>query len=167
MDWNPRLFCRVFSLINSPVKPLISGVWIVGRVNFPPSLGDFEVGLNVIPLVYYPYPLIGIVAPIVRRDSFTPIFQLFKVNQPSFPCLFCFVKLFIVKWLSMVTTDKQYKRQNREVSPETRQKISQSLKGRSNSFTHRTHIAQGVKTYWEQIPCKDDSGTTTIEDIML
>lgn len=68
----------------------------------------------------------------------------------------------------MITTDKQYKRQNREVSPETRQKISQSLKGRSKSFTHRTHIAQGVKTYWEQIPRKDDSGsTTTIEDIML
>ena len=47
----------------------------------------------------------------------------------------------------MVTTDKQYKRQNREVSPETRQKISQSLKGRSKSYSHRTHIAQGVKTW--------------------
>lgn len=69
--------------------------------------------------------------------------------------------------MNTITTPKQYKRVDRQVSPETRQKISQSLKGRSKSYTHRTHIAQGVKTYWEQIPRKDDSGTTTIEDIML
>lgn len=67
----------------------------------------------------------------------------------------------------MNSTDKQYKRTNREVSPETRQKISQSLKGRSKSYSHRTHISQGVKTYWEQIPRKDSSETTTIEDIVL
>ncbi len=70
--------------------------------------------------------------------------------------------------MNTFTTPKQYKRVDRQVSPETRQKISQSLKGRSKSYSHRTHIAQGVKNYWEQIPRGEDSGsTTTIDDIVL
>lgn len=64
------------------------------------------------------------------------------------------------------TTPKQYKRIDRQVRPETRQKISQSLKGRSKSLTHRAHIAQGVKNYWEQIPRKN-SDATTMDDIIL
>ena len=56
---------------------------------------------------------------------------------------------------------KQYKRQDRSVSPETRQKISQSLKGRSKSFTHRTHIAQALVRYWGQIEPKKEEGTIT------
>lgn len=69
--------------------------------------------------------------------------------------------------MNTITTPKQYKRVDRQVSPETRQKISQSLKGRSKSYTHRTHIAQGVKNYWEQIPRDEDSGsTTTMNDIL-
>lgn len=60
---------------------------------------------------------------------------------------------------TITTPQKQYKRQDRSVSPETRQKISQSLKGRSKSFTHRTHIAQGVANYWRQIEPKKESGS--------
>ena len=60
---------------------------------------------------------------------------------------------------TITTPQKQYKRQSREVKPETRQKISQSLKGRSKSFTHRTHIAQGVANYWSQIPSKKENGS--------
>ena len=56
---------------------------------------------------------------------------------------------------------KQYKRQDRSVSPETRMKISNTLKGKSKSITHRTHIAQGVANYWRQIPPKKESGTIT------
>lgn len=69
--------------------------------------------------------------------------------------------------MNTFTTPKQYKRIDRQVSPETRQKISQSLRGRSKSYSHRTHISQGVKNYWEQIPRVEDSGSTTIDDIVL
>lgn len=69
--------------------------------------------------------------------------------------------------MNTFTTPKQYKRVDRQVSPETRQKISQSLKGRSKSYSHRTHISQGVKNYWEQIPRGEDSGSTSINDIVL
>ena len=69
----------------------------------------------------------------------------------------------------METQAKQYKRQDRSVSPETRAKISNSLRGRSKSLTHCQNIAQGVKNYWEQIPPKqkDDDGTVTMDDIVL
>lgn len=68
----------------------------------------------------------------------------------------------------MNTQPKQYKRQDRSVSPETRAKISQTLRGRSKSLTHCQNISQGVKNYWEQIPKrKDDGGTVTMADILL
>ena len=64
--------------------------------------------------------------------------------------------------------DKTYKRQDRSVSPETRAKISQSLRGRRKSLTHCQNIAQGVKNYWEQIPVKhEDDGNVTMDDIVL
>lgn len=67
----------------------------------------------------------------------------------------------------MNTQQKDYIRKDRSVSPEVRQKISQSLRGRSKSFTHRQNISQGVKHYWEQIPQNDDNkGTTTMNDIL-
>lgn len=53
-------------------------------------------------------------------------------------------------------TNKDYKRQNREVSPDTRQKISQALRGRNKSTTHKDNISKGLKNYWKQIPPKDD-----------
>lgn len=36
----------------------------------------------------------------------------------------------------------------------TKQKISQSLKGRSKSFSHKENIRQGLKKYWETVPNK-------------
>lgn len=44
------------------------------------------------------------------------------------------------------------KRQYRELSDETKQKISMSMKGRSKSFTHKENISQGMRNYWSQIP---------------
>ena len=52
-------------------------------------------------------------------------------------------------------TFTKYKRQSREVSPDTRQKISQALRGRSKSETHKENISQGLKNYWEHIPPKN------------
>lgn len=47
--------------------------------------------------------------------------------------------------------NKQYKRQTRKMSDQTKQKISQSLTGRRKSPTHVSNISQGLKNYWSQI----------------
>ena len=77
---------------------------------------------------------------------------------------------------TIVTTNnqKQYKRQDRSVSPETAQKISNSLK--AYNATHprpeiwRKRISDALKNdYWANIKPKDsvEQDGTTIEDIML
>lgn len=80
---------------------------------------------------------------------------------------------------TVITTNnqKQYKRSDRSVSPETAQKISQSLK--SYNATHprpeqwRKRISDGLKAdtggYWSKIPPKKETGQdgAAIEDIML
>ena len=54
-----------------------------------------------------------------------------------------------------------YKRQYRELSDETKEKISQANRNRPKSEAHREHISQSMKKYWEQIPHRPDSGYTT------
>ena len=49
-----------------------------------------------------------------------------------------------------VTMERQY----RELSDETKAKISQSMKGKSKSFTHREAISNSLKDYWKTIPNK-------------
>ena len=46
------------------------------------------------------------------------------------------------------------KRKYRELDPETKQKISQAMKGKSKSFTHKEAISNGLKDYWKTIPNK-------------
>lgn len=46
------------------------------------------------------------------------------------------------------TTTAQYKRQSKYPSEETKQKISQKLKGRSKSDVTKERISQGLKSYW-------------------
>ncbi len=53
--------------------------------------------------------------------------------------------------------DKNYKRQYRELNDETKQKISQALRGKSKSYSHAQHISQGLKAYWQNVPSKDDN----------
>ena len=64
---------------------------------------------------------------------------------------------------------KQYKRQDRSVSPETRMKISQALKGKSKSIQHRTHLSQAATDYWRHIPPKktEDGDGITMDDLVL
>ena len=50
----------------------------------------------------------------------------------------------------------EYKRQYRQMSDETKQKISQSLKGKSKSMSHVENIKKGLKNYWKQIPNRPD-----------
>ena len=47
--------------------------------------------------------------------------------------------------------EKEYKRQYREQTPETKQKISAALKGRQKSSTHKENISKGLIDYWKQI----------------
>ncbi len=69
---------------------------------------------------------------------------------------------------------KNYKRKDRSMSPETAQKISNSLKSYNATHPRGTastgsawakSIQKGVQQYWKQIPKKTDD--TEIEDIML
>ena len=66
--------------------------------------------------------------------------------------------------------EKTYKRQDRSVSPETAQKISDSLKKYNETHPRpdiwRQHQADGLRTYWDAIPPKKKE-ETTIQDIML
>lgn len=46
----------------------------------------------------------------------------------------------------------EYKRQYREMDDATKQKISQSLKGRGKSYSHIENIKKGLKNYWKTVP---------------
>lgn len=46
------------------------------------------------------------------------------------------------------------KRKYRELSDETKAKISMAMKGKSKSFTHKTNISNGLKDYWKTVPNK-------------
>lgn len=48
----------------------------------------------------------------------------------------------------------EYKRQYREMDDTTKMKISQALRGRGKSSTHKENISNGLKQYWEQVPNK-------------
>ena len=47
-----------------------------------------------------------------------------------------------------------YKRKYRQMDDVTKEKISQSLKGKSKSFTHVQNIRKGLRNYWKNIPNK-------------
>ena len=47
---------------------------------------------------------------------------------------------------------KEYRRQYRELSDETKQKISNSSRNRPKSDQHKQHISQGMKDYWQNVP---------------
>lgn len=55
---------------------------------------------------------------------------------------------------------KRYKRKYRQLSPEVKNKISQSLKNRPKSASHAAAISAGLKTYWDSVenkPSTDDN----------
>lgn len=49
------------------------------------------------------------------------------------------------------------KRLFRELSDETKQKISNSSKGKTKSYSHKQHISQSMKDYWSRIPSRQDT----------
>ena len=48
--------------------------------------------------------------------------------------------------------NNNYKRQYRQLNDTTKQKISQSLRGRTKSATHTQAISNGLKKYWATVP---------------
>ena len=46
------------------------------------------------------------------------------------------------------------KRQYRQLSDETKAKISQSMRNRSKSLAHKENISAGLKKYWQTVPNK-------------
>lgn len=50
------------------------------------------------------------------------------------------------------------KRQYRQLDDATKQKISQSLRNRSLSMSHKERISNGMKEYWKGIPNKPNDG---------
>lgn len=53
------------------------------------------------------------------------------------------------------------KRQFREMNPETKAKISQSMKNKSKSFSHRENISNGMREYWKNVPSRPTNDTTS------
>ena len=47
-------------------------------------------------------------------------------------------------------------RQFRDLRDDTKMRISQSLRGRSHSETHKQAISDAMKAYWSTIPYKDE-----------
>lgn len=56
-----------------------------------------------------------------------------------------------------------YKRTSKSPSPETRQKISQSLKGRMKSDVTKGRISSSLKNYWNNPQNYPDDGTNKNE----
>ena len=48
-------------------------------------------------------------------------------------------------------------RRERELSDETKRKISESMKGRKRTDEERKKISDGMKRYWESIPYENKS----------
>lgn len=53
------------------------------------------------------------------------------------------------------------KRVFREISDDTKRKISISSKGKPKSYNHKLHISQSMRNYWAQIPSRENTGEVT------
>ena len=53
--------------------------------------------------------------------------------------------------------NKEYKRKYRERDEVTKMKISNSLRNRTKSATHRQAISRGLKNYWECVPSQNNA----------
>ncbi|OKZ09360.1 MAG: hypothetical protein BHV75_12750 [Bacteroides oleiciplenus] len=59
--------------------------------------------------------------------------------------------------------DNNYKRQYRQLDDTTKEKISQSLKGRTKSATHIQAISNGLKKYWTSVPNQPNNNENKTE----
>ena len=52
---------------------------------------------------------------------------------------------------------REYKRQYRDLSPETKRKISEALKGRRKPDDVRQRISTGLKKYWRSVAWESEA----------
>jgi hypothetical protein len=57
------------------------------------------------------------------------------------------------------------KRQFRQLNDDTKQRISQRLKGRSMSDSHKQTISDSMKAYWASIPNKPSENNENKNDV--
>lgn len=55
----------------------------------------------------------------------------------------------------------------RELTDETKAKISQSMRGKSKTFTHREHISDALRQYWKGIPNKQQNTNDNEQDTRI
>ena len=53
--------------------------------------------------------------------------------------------------------EKNYKRKFRERDDATKIKISNSLRNKSKSFSHRAALSQALKSYWKTVESKNNA----------
>lgn len=61
---------------------------------------------------------------------------------------------------------KRYKRQWRELSDETKERISQSSKHKPKSVAHKEHISQSLIDYWRGVPHKPGNEGMTMDEFL-
>lgn len=59
--------------------------------------------------------------------------------------------------------DNNYKRQYRQLDDTTKEKISQSLRGRTKSATYTQAISDGLKKYWTSVPNQPNNNENKTE----
>ena len=59
----------------------------------------------------------------------------------------------------------EYKRKQRSLSDQTKQKISMKLKGRRKTISHAANISKGLQNYWSQIS-QQQSGSTSLDGLV-
>ena len=70
----------------------------------------------------------------------------------------------IIKANKIIRKMKEYKRKFRERDEVTKMKISNSLRNRTKSATHRQAISQGLKTYWGNVPSMKNNDMNNSND---
>ncbi|OUN77010.1 hypothetical protein B5G09_08605 [Alistipes sp. An54] len=58
------------------------------------------------------------------------------------------------------------KRIFRELSDETKAKISQSSKNRPKTDSHKTHISQSMMRYWQTVPHRPEIEHAMMDDLI-
>ena len=143
-------FCSVFCSVNSPTFTLLvqsDTNWESMVIGPPylPAINTLEVSCLV--LSGYPVSRTGRFRS-VRRTGWSG-----NTKDVSIPVLNLQILLFIRKSISIM----QYKREFRDLPDETKQKISNSTRGKSKSSTHKEHIRQGMLKYWSGVEWRDRS----------
>ena len=95
----------------------------------------------------------------IRIDArFSKNSKNFQQNLINFENFSFLHHIYIKRIIKLNIVEMEYKRKYREMDDATKQKISQSLKGRSKSMSHKENIRNGLIHYWEQVPNKPTDG---------